>query len=477
MRRSGYRLGLSTSPVLVGAVTLLVTIVAVYLSYNANAGLPFVPTYDLQARVPNAAGLVVGNDVRIGGSRVGSVSDIAPVPGGQGEPTARLKLKLDQSLEPLPADSTFLVRSRSALGLKYVQLTPGRAGAGLPAGTTVPLRQARPEPVEIDQVLNMFSAPARRGAQESLDGFGTGLAGRGPDLNEAISDFAPLLRDLEPVARNLSDPRTRLDRLFPALEAAASEVAPVAEAQAALFGNLETTFTALATVARPYLQQFISEAPPTLQTGIDEFPRQRPFLRNTAALFAELRPGARTLPSSAPALADAFEIGARNLARTPRLNRQLASVFDSLARFAQDPLVPRGVRRLRDTARSLNPTVAFLTPVQTTCNYVTLLLRNAGSLFSEGDRNGTGQRFVIIASPTGRNSEAGLSSGPANGPERDNHLHSNPYPNTASPGQPKECEAGNEPFAVGRTVIGNVPGNQGTLVDKTRRVATAGSRP
>jgi hypothetical protein len=108
---------------------------------------------------------------------------------------------------------------------------------------------------------------------------------------------------------------------------------------------------------------------------------------------------------------------------------------------------------------------------------VTLLLRNAGSLFSEGDRNGTGQRFAIIASPTGRNSEAGLSSGPANGPERDNHLHANPYPNTASPGQPKECEAGNEPFAVGRTVIGNVPGNQGTLVDKTRRATTAGSRP
>ena len=40
---------LTASPVLVGAVTLLVTIVAVFLSYNANAGLPFVPTYDLKA--------------------------------------------------------------------------------------------------------------------------------------------------------------------------------------------------------------------------------------------------------------------------------------------------------------------------------------------------------------------------------------------------------------------------------------------
>ena len=44
--------------------------------------------------------------------------------------------------------------------------------------------------------------------------------------------------------------------------------------------------------------------------------------------------------------------------------------------------------------------------------------------------------------------------------QQDNYLHTNPYPNTASPGQPKECEAGNEPFLVGKQVIGNVPGTQ-----------------
>jgi hypothetical protein len=42
----------------------------------------------------------------------------------------------------------------------------------------------------------------------------------------------------------------------------------------------------------------------------------------------------------------------------------------------------------------------------------------------------------------------------------DNHLHTNPYPNTASPGQPRECEAGSEPYRAGTTVIGNVPGTQ-----------------
>ena len=60
---------LTASPVLVGAVTILVTIVAVFLSYNANSGLPFVPTYDLKANLPNAAQLVKGFEVRIGGAR------------------------------------------------------------------------------------------------------------------------------------------------------------------------------------------------------------------------------------------------------------------------------------------------------------------------------------------------------------------------------------------------------------------------
>ena len=194
-----------------------------------------------------------------------------------------------------------------------MELSPGRAKAGFTAGSTIPARSARPEPVEIDDVFNMFDARARRGAQRSLNGFGTGLAGRGDDLNTAIQAFKPLLADLEPVARNLSSPRTRLDRLFPALEATASEVAPVAETQAALFGNLNTTFTALAGVARPFLQDFITESPPTLETGTVEFPRQRPFLRNSAAFFRELRPGVATLPASAPVLADALEAGIRTL--------------------------------------------------------------------------------------------------------------------------------------------------------------------
>jgi hypothetical protein len=109
--------------------------------------------------------------------------------------------------------------------------------------------------------------------------------------------------------------------------------------------------------------------------------------------------------------------------------------------------------------------VHFITPAQTVCNYMTLWFRNISSLLSVGDANGTWQRFIILATPLGPNNEGGPSAAPANGGgpnPRANYLHSNAYPNTAAPGQTRECEAGNEVFKVGQQVIGNVPGNQGT---------------
>ncbi len=70
-----------------------------------------------------------------------------------------------------------------------------------------------------------------------------------------------------------------------------------------------------------------------------------------------------------------------------------------------------------------------------------------------------------LNNPSGPNNEGSPSSAPANGGGTDirNYLHVNPYPNTAAPGQPRECEAGNEPYAIGEQVIGNIPGNQGTV--------------
>ena len=469
MRRGSA--SIAANPVLIGAATTLVIIVAVFLAYNANSGLPFVPTYELKTRVPNAAQLVKGNDVRIGGSRVGAVTDITPVTAKDGSVSALLTLKLETSVKPLPVDSTVLIRPRSALGLKYVEITKGTSSQGYDDGATIPLRNATPEPVELDQVVNTFDDKTRAASQSNLTEFGNGLAGRGPDLNRAIEELNPLLINLVPVMQNLSDPRTRAARFVRALGRTARIVAPSAVTQAELFGNLDTTFRALANVARPFLQDSISGGPPALDEGIKDFPQLRPFLANSEALFRELRPGVRALSTSAPVLADALEIGTPTLRRSVAFNNSLKPAFEALERFADDPLVTLGVKDLESTVTILSPTIAHLAPVQTVCNYATLWFRNVSSLLSVGDANGTSQRFIIIATPQGPNNEGGPSSAPANGGvpgQQDNYLHSNPYPNTASPGQPKECEAGNEPFVVGKQEIGNPPGTQSAKTETTK---------
>jgi hypothetical protein len=311
-------------------------------------------------------------------------------------------------------------------------------------------------------VFNTINLKTREGARKSLEGLGNSLAGRGISLNEAIDQLPPLFTSLEPVARNLSNPATKLSRFFPSLARAAAEVAPVARTQADLFTNLDITFTALSEVARPFIQETITKSPPTLDTATAQFPEQRVFLANATGFARELRPGIRVLPATLPDLADALTIGQSPLRRSPALNRRLVRVFKSLARFSTDPFVPRGINRLNDTVNILNPTLRFLTPAQTVCNYGTLWFRNVSSVLSEGDANGTWQRFIIIPTPQGPNSESGPSAKPADGPSADNHLHANPYPNSAAPGQPRECEGGNEPYVVGQTIVGNVPGNQGT---------------
>src|ERR687890_892176 len=219
--------GIAGNPVLIGAATVLVVIVAVFLSYNANQGLPFVPTYALKAQTPSAANLVRGNEVRIGGTRVGSVDKIEVERQDDGTSIAVLGLKLEESVAPLPKDSTVLIRPRSALGLKYVELTRGKSDEGFQDGDTIPLSSATPAPVEFDEFVNMFDEDTRGASQTNLRGFGDALAGRGQSINQAIGALRPLLRDIIPVARMLSDPDTGLKRTIQALGRTAALVAPV----------------------------------------------------------------------------------------------------------------------------------------------------------------------------------------------------------------------------------------------------------
>jgi virulence factor Mce-like protein len=460
--RSGLQ-GIASNPVLVGAVTVLVIIVAVFLAYNANNGLPFVSTYDLEARVPNADALVKGNEVRIGGVRVGLVKSVVPVQLENGNFAAELSLSLDKNVEPLPVDSSLMVRPKSALGLKFLQIIPGSSSESFAAGETIPLAAAHPEPVDIDQFFDMFDKPTRRAIKENLAGFGNALAGRGPQLNEAIASLRRLVVNGQPVLRTLVEPSTNFAGFWRALEDFSATVAPVAETQASMFVALDVTFAAFARVSRPFIQETIEKSPPTEDTAIEVLPVLRPFLHDSERFFAALQPGARALAETSPIIAESLHAGVPVLNASPVLNNQLQPTAEALLAFQQSPGVFNGLDLLIDTNDQLRPALRFIAPAQTKCFYATLTFRNL--MLSNNGTNGKGNWLGILTNepPSGANSEGGPSSGPASGDkETANHLHFNPYPNTEAPGQRPGCEAGNERYQVGKTVIGQAAQLLGT---------------
>ncbi len=465
------RRGLASNPIMIGALTVLVTTVAVALAYNANTGLPFVPSYTLHVQIADASELTRGADVNMeGGSLVGNVTGVTAARIASGRAIAVLDLKLNDSIKPLPMDSTFTVRLRGTIGLKYLQITRGRSSEGFANGATVPLTRAGSE-VDLDQVLSMFTPPTRTGVQRSTIGFGEALAGRGTDLNDAIHAFRPLVTDLQPVMRNLASPHSDLAGFFRGLSKYSAALTPVASTQASLFGNLDTTFRALAGVASPYLQQTISQTPPTFQTTIADGPVIRPFLTDTALLLHEFRPGTATLTQSAPVLADAFAAGTRNLPGTAGLDEQTVALSRRLARYSETRVVQGGLDRLSLTLQSLRHPLAYLTPAQTACNYVTLFLRNTASLLDEHVRQGGLLRFDQVAITDAPGYESSPSQRPYTGPPGPSSgpLHVDPYPNTDAPGQTPECSAGNETYSASRASFGNPPGDVGLSTEPTQR--------
>ena len=394
MRGAGRQL--AASPVLIGAVTVLVAIVAVFISYSANQGLPFVPTYKLNAEIPNGAKLVPGNEVRAGGFRVGVVDDITAVRrtvNGRERSVARLELKLDKDIEPLSIDTRVGVRPRSALGLKYVELIPGRSRRTFEAGSTVPLRNAVPAAPELEDVLSTFAPRTRSDAQKTLVGFGDAFAGRGNQINDTIRELRPFLVHLGPVMRNLSSPKSELRNLVPALAAAAAEVAPVAEVQAQLFGDLADTFAAVNRDPRA-LQETIEETPPTLAAATASFRVQTPFLARFADVSRRLGPGAAELRRSLPLINDALSAGIPAFRRTPDLGERLDQLLDALATLSENPNTLLALRDLRRALQVSRPAIEQIAPYQTVCNYLVYFFNPLATHQSEIVPGGTDERIL-----------------------------------------------------------------------------------
>ncbi len=471
-RRTGS--AVFANPVLVGAVTVLVVVVAVFLAYNANAGLPFVPTYELKADVPNAAQLVAGNEIREGGHRIGTITKITPNRRKDGTTGAELLLNLDQASGPVPADTTVKIRPRSALGLKYVELERGTSKDTLAEGSTVTAGADALSP-ELQQFFNLFDKKTRDNVQANIIEFGNGFAYRGNAINRAIASLPRFLRAVPPLMLVLKDPQTRLVPFFRELGDAARISAPLAQTIADGFAAGADTFGALARDPEA-LKQTITESPPTLSVGTRALRNSRPFLRSLAGVSNDVRLVAGELRRSAPPIAAALRSGVSPLRQTPALNRRLTGTFNALTSLARAPGADTGVDGLTETMGTLAPLTRFLGPYVTVCNYWNYSWTYLADHITDQDQTGQVQRIRVKAPSASEN--AGLASFGQGFPIPT--LHAQPYGAAVDSAGNADCEQGQRGFPrhLAKGVDPNfpiagepvTPGNQGTTFSGVSRV-------
>jgi virulence factor Mce-like protein len=465
------------NPVLVGAVTVLAILVAVFLAYNANQGLPFVPTKQIKVDISDGSNLVVGNDVREGGYLIGLVSDIKPTQLGNGRVAAELTLKLNQTYGSVPRDSTVTIRSRSVLGLKYVDLERGTSPRTIADGGTLQISHTR-VPVQLDQVFSMFDPPTRTAIQSDLKGFGDMFTGRGSSVNDLISTLPPLLSNLKPVAQYLSAPPTGLTRFFDTTDTLVRALAPVSPTLSRLFTDMATTFGAISNDPHA-LEATIAESPSTLSVGTDSLKAQQPFLVDFTTLGHALTPATRDLAQALPDINPAIETGTRTLRRTPILNHKLQGVMRSLKTLALAPGTNVALNGLVSTVSTLNPMIRYLGPYQTVCNDFNYFFSFLQDNVSEATSFGTAQRIMAkLANPLQANNVGTPgAAAPANGGGTDSPLGGNEFLHAQSYGAAidssgvADCETGQrgwpkklsyfDPQHRNIAVEPHTPGNQG----------------
>jgi virulence factor Mce-like protein len=460
------------NPILIGTITILIAVVAVYLSYIAENGLPFVPTYNVKVDVANASELVKNADVRVGGARVGQVLTITPEPRGTDgtwpAPFARLGIALDTSLKPLPYDTRYQVRLASVLGGKYLEIIPGqdRNTSSTPAlqdGGTFHLTNAAGQVqhnipfVDLDTAFNTFGPKTQKGLRNALGELGDAVAGRGTQFNGAIYGFHQLIGPLDNLLRLFAARSTNLTGFVSGLAATTGALAPVAPTISALLAHGATTFAALDT---PALGTTIDQLPSTEAIGTTVLTNSIPVLADAASITQALKPSAALLPTASNRLDEILTSATPAFKRVPQLASMLQTALAAVDSLARDPASTQTFKVLGSSDLATFGSSAFIglgailrtiAPAQFACNVAGLWVRNFDSALSEGDPTAGWLRFAPLID---------LSEMlPASTPAADLHLNYYPVENSS------QCQAGNEGY-TGKQLIGNPPPTS-NVVDNT----------
>ena len=133
--------------------------------------------YQVTARFQNAAQLVAGNEVYVGGVSAGTVKDLKITADSQ----ADVKIELKDRYAPLRQGTRAIIKQRSLSGIanRYVDLEVG-------AGTNKPIDpggrigpESTETAVEIDELFNLFDPVARVAVQDFFEGTDKMIRGKG----------------------------------------------------------------------------------------------------------------------------------------------------------------------------------------------------------------------------------------------------------------------------------------------------------
>jgi ABC-type transporter Mla subunit MlaD len=160
--------------------------------------------YFVRAIFDNASTIVPGEDVKVAGVPVGIVSDMEVTDDKKAAVTLQIN---DEKFTPFKDDAKCVIRLQGLIGERFVECEPGSASSaelakiknGPGKGTRLLSVDHTSSPVDIDLINDIMRLPYRQRFAILLSELGTGLAGRGADLNEVIHRANPALKETDDV--------------------------------------------------------------------------------------------------------------------------------------------------------------------------------------------------------------------------------------------------------------------------------------
>ena len=447
MRKTGA--GIASNPVLVGGVTVLVVIVAVFLSYNANQGLPFVPTTQLKVRVPNGANLVPGNEIRSGGSRIGVIDDMKPVRAPDGKVEAELMLKLDKRIGDVPDGLDVPHPPALRARPEVPRARRGRAATGVRERRHGPRRPGQHVDGHRRGPEDVRRADARRPARRTCAASATRSPAAAVSLGRTIEELPRLLEHLQPV---MTQPRRPGDatstRFFTELADTAADRRAGLRAAAPRCSPRWPTRSRRSGRDEGALKETISKSPPTMDVAIESFRVQRPFLANLEGFGKDFAPATAELRGALPTLNRAIDKAIPVQRRAPELNEELGKTLDQLRELAAGARHAARRPRPRRDGHDAQPAAALLRPVRDGLQLAQLLLHLPGRALLRARHDRLRAARAAQHAPARRTTAVGSMGAdePANGEnvEEGNaqFAQNQPYAAAITPDGQADCETG-----------------------------------